>query len=366
MNKSTTNPGKTILFIKPNPAPFILNDQKILEKYYTVKSFLIYPRSTGSPFILTMLKLILFILGNVRGTVAMMTWFGDYHSAVIVFFGRLLHKKVVIFAGGQEAICYPELKKGVYYKKYRAKFVKYALRNAALILPNHKSLIYHENYYYDPLGKKDGMKYYIPDLKTKIEILPNGFNSERFFRDASIPKNPKQVLTVGTMSDFYSFTNKGFDLFIMVAERNPDLEFVMVGIRKNFLPWMEEKYHISKIKNLHLIYSYCPDEVLFDCYNTARVFVQASITEGMPNTLSEAMLCECIPVGSNVNGIPDAIGNTGVIVHSRNVEELEKAIRRALTLDTGEKARLHVQTNFNNELREKRLINILTGNHIVT
>jgi len=74
-------------------------------------------------------------------------------------------------------------------------------------------------------------------------------------------------------------------------------------------------------------------------YNQAKVFVQASITEGMPNTLSEAMLLECIPVGSNINGIPDAIGETGIIIKHRKVEELEIGINKALKMNTG---KMHV------------------------
>jgi glycosyltransferase involved in cell wall biosynthesis len=345
-----------ILFIKHFDANFILNDQKILEKHFEVKPFLIWPNNSGLRFIWGMLKLIIFILRNAHGSVAMMTWFGDYHSAIVVFFSRLLNKKVVIFAGGQEAICYPELKKGVYYKKFRSFFVKYALRNADLIIPNHKSLIYHENYYYDPKGKKDGMKYYIPDLITPIVEIPNGIDTTKFFRDVSILKNPKLVLTVGNTNNIYDFFNKGFDLFIRVAERNPDLDFVLIGIRKKFMPWVEENYHTGRIENLQLIYSYCPDKVIFECYNKANIFVQASITEGMPNTLSEAMLCECIPVGSNVNGIPDAIGNTGIIITSRKEEELEKAIHEAVTMKTGHNARLFVMENFTIDLREKKLI----------
>lgn len=350
---------KKVLFINPVESPFILNDQKILEKHWKVKSFLIYPQNTGVHFIWRMFKLILFIIRNAREADGMMTWFGDYHAAVAVFFARFFNKKVVIFAGGQEAISYPELKKGVYYKKYRGIFVKYALRNADLIIPNHTSLIYHENYYYDPGGKKDGIKYYIPDLKTRIAVLPNGIDTKKFFRDVSIPKNPRQVLTVGNINTIYDFINKGYDLFIKVAERNPDLEFVLIGIKQKFLAWVEENYHVSRIKNLRLI-CFSPQEVLFESYNQATVFVQASITEGMPNTLSEAMLCECIPVGSNVNGIPDAIGNTGVIVQSRNTEELEQAIRQALKLNSGHKSRLFVMENFTLEIRENNLIKILS------
>jgi glycosyltransferase involved in cell wall biosynthesis len=78
----------------------------------------------------------------------------------------------------------------------------------------------------------------------------------------------------------------------------------------------------------------------------------------MPNTLSEAMLLECVPVGSNINGIPDAIGNTGVIVNHRNVEEIETAIEKALTMNTSAAARQRVIELFSFQKREKQLYEI--------
>jgi glycosyltransferase involved in cell wall biosynthesis len=289
----------------------------------------------------------------------MITWFADYHASVLVFLGKILNIKVVIIAGGQEAVCYPELKKGVYYKKFRGSFVKFALRHAALILPNHESLVYHENFYYDPAGKKDGMKYYVPGLKTKIVVIPNGIETDKFFRDPSIRKDPGTVLTVGTMGSVYDFMNKGYDLFIDMARRNPDLNFIMVGIKKKFLPWIEEHYPFYDIPNLTAIYSFCPHEVLFESYNKARVFVQASITEGMPNTLCEAMLCECTPVGSNVNGIPDAIGKTGIIIKKRDVAELEAGVRKALTLNSGKEAAARIREHFSFDEREEKMIHVI-------
>jgi glycosyltransferase involved in cell wall biosynthesis len=354
-----------ILYIKTNNFSFSLLDQKIIEKKFRVVTFLFQQKKSKLFLIPRFIALFFFILFNSFRAKAMITWFADYHSALMVFMGRLLRTKVVIFAGGQEAICYPELKKGAYYKKFRSKFVKYALRNASLVIPNHKSLLYHENYYYDPKGKKDGILYYNPGIKTNMVVLPNGIDTNMFFRDESIKKNERMVLTVGTMHSMYDFINKGFDLFIELAKRNPGFEFVMIGIKEQFLPWIEESYHVSEIQNLEVIlFSHHP-EVLFKYYNKSKVFVQASITEGMPNTLNEAMLCECVPVGSNVNGIPDAIGDTGIIVLRRNIEELEKAVYQALNLNTGEKARNYVLDNFSLEKREKKLMNILNEQHFI-
>jgi len=350
---------KKILYIKHADSSFVQSDQKILERQYRVVPYLINQKKTGIFYLFSLLDLSWFILRNARGTTAMVTWFGDYHSAILSFFGKIFHIRVVIIAGGQEAICYPELKKGVYFNKWRGRLTGYALRQATLIVPNHASLIEHENFYYDPAGKKDGIRYYNPGIKTPMVIIPNGIDPLKYYRDERIPKIANRVLTVGTMNGPADFLNKGFDLFIEMAHRNPGMDCVLIGIKKVFMPWIETRCPMTGIPNLTLVYSYCPEELLFQQYNMAKVFVQASITEGMPNTLNEAMLCECIPVGSHVNGIPDAIGDTGIIIERRDFNELETAVRKALTLGSGAQARSHILQNYTLQLREERLLTLL-------
>ena len=351
-----------IIYIKPANSSFIRGDQHILEKQYEVKAFLMDQNKNKLKYGWKLFCLFFYLLSNLFSKdVVFISWFADYHSALMAFVAKIIHKKSIILIGGQEAVCYPELKKGVYRKKIRGLCVKYALRNTTLIIANHKSLIYHENKYYNVEHPHiDGIQHYVQPLKTNIEILYNGIDTQLFNRDESIAKQADMILTVGTMSQEGDFYNKGFDLFIQVAERNKDLNFVLIGLNPKYTDWTEENYHVSRIPNLQIIYSFCPQEVLNQKYNQAKVFVQASITEGMPNTLSEAMLLECIPVGSNVNGIPDAIGDTGIIVKQREVKELENSILEALKLETGKKARERVLEMFSLILREKKLLEIIT------
>ena len=350
---------KRILYITHVKITFLALDLKLLEEKYNVIPFCLGSRLNGSGFLINMTSLTFFILRHAWHTDAMITWFGDYHSFIITLLGKMLRIKVIIFAGGQEAICYPELQKGVYNKMIRGWLVKFALRNASHITANHTSLLYHENYYYTPAGKKDGIKYYISDFKTPVTIIPNGINTEIYYRDPRIEKLHDRVLTVGSMVSNFDFLNKGFDLFTELARRNPDLKFTMIGIKQQFMPWIEAHYNVSTIPNLELVFFFCKNEVLFQHYNQSKVYIQASITEGMPNTLNEAMFCECIPVGSNVNGIPDAMGGTGVIVYHRSVEELELAVRKALTMDTGILAHKHTLNNFTYAIRKEKLLNLL-------
>jgi glycosyltransferase involved in cell wall biosynthesis len=348
-----------ILYIKPSDSSFIHADQKSLKKHFDVTPFLLKQARGKGRYFLSLISLLSFLLRNGRRADVFACWFGDYHTAVMVASARLFRKPTVVFAGGQEAVCYRELGKGVYLKKMRGWLVKYALRNCTLIIPNHASLIYHENFFYNPENPHiDGIRHYCGEIKGHYEVIPNGIDTSRINRTEYIPKEDGLVVTVGTMHKTADFYNKGFDLFIETAQRCKDLTFVMIGLKKQLLEWAETTFKVSEIPNLQIIPSFCPTEVLNEYLNKAKVYVQVSITEGMPVSLGEAMLCACVPVGSAVNGIPDAIGENGIVIHKREASELEQAIRKAMTMDTGYQAREHTLRNFSIDEREKRIAEV--------
>lgn len=352
---------KTLIYIKPAESSFILTDQKLLEKHFKVLPFSLNQSAGTFSFFIRLIKLIFFLCLNAAKSDAFICWFGDYHSAIMVFIAKLSRRKTVIIAGGQESICYKELGKGVYLKKIRGAFVKYALRNANLILPNHASLIYHENYFYNEKNPHiDGIRHYVHNIKGEMAVVPNGIDFSRIDRDPTIEKVENLVLTVGTMNKEADFYNKGFDLFIDLARINPDKEFVMIGTNRKYHDWIEERFKVSYLPNLTIIHSFCPDEKLKSYYNKARIYLQISITEGMPVSLGEAMLCECIPIGSNVNGIPDAIGDTGVIIYKRDNDELNLALKSAFNMKTGAFARDRIIDNFSLGQRENALKDLIS------
>lgn len=349
-----------IVFIKPNNSSFIRGDEEILARHFKVLPVLLHQSKGNWQYSLNMLKMCFKLVYNALfAKTIFVCWFADYHAALMVFLAKITGRKSVIFIGGQEAVCYWELGKGVYRNKIRALFVKYSLRNASRIIANHQSLIYHENCYYNAKNPHiDGVQHYVKGFKTPVDIVFNGIDSHKFVRDFSVSKQSNLILTVGTMNHEGDFLNKGFDMFIRVAARNPQWDFVLIGLNRNYIDWVEQNYKVSEIPNLKIIPTFCPHEVLSENYNKAKVFVQTSITEGMPNTLSEAMLMECIPVGSNINGIPDAIGDTGVVVMHRKVEDIESAIGKAMEMCTAKEARERVIELFSFEKRERQLVAI--------
>ena len=93
----------------------------------------------------------------------------------------------------------------------------------------------------------------------------------------------------------------------------------------------------------------------------AKVFCQFSLAEGLPNTLCEAMLCECIPVGSSVNGIPKAIENKELLIPKPDLLLAQKAIKYAIQMDDheGVKFRNSVIDKFPKSKREEAIKSII-------
>ena len=88
--------------------------------------------------------------------------------------------------------------------------------------------------------------------------------------------------------------------------------------------------------------------------------------EGLPNSLCEAMLCECIPIGSAYFGTPSAIGDTGLIFnHSNSIQSVVEFILDPNNTNLPHRARQRIIGRFNVNLRKqkfkKRDNNMKTG-----
>jgi glycosyltransferase involved in cell wall biosynthesis len=166
-------------------------------------------------------------------------------------------------------------------------------------------------------GMRNGFKHHFPHIFTPYEVIPNGFDSTFWTIDRS-EKNEKTTF-IAVMSDS-QFILKGGDLIVGTALRFENYLFQIAG--------MQKPTDLATPSNLHFLGKLVPEE-LRRYYQRSTYFLQLSIFEGFGCALCEAMLCGCIPIGSEVNEIPTIIGDTGYIVKSRSLDELEKVIRQA-------------------------------------
>ena len=73
------------------------------------------------------------------------------------------------------------------------------------------------------------------------------------------------------------------------------------------------------------------------------------------------MLCECIPIGSDVFSIPEIIGDSGFVVKKRNVDALKEIIDQALVCDNAtlmKKARARIADNYTLAQRNDKLLQL--------
>ena len=97
-----------------------------------------------------------------------------------------------------------------------------------------------------------------------------------------------------------------------------------------------------------------PNDQLHDLLSTQEFYLQLSITEGFPNALCEAMLCECIPIGSNVGAIPEIINDEKFILKKKDAGQLIQILEQALKSDRktiGPSARERIKENYTIEKR---------------
>jgi polysaccharide biosynthesis protein PelF len=70
-----------------------------------------------------------------------------------------------------------------------------------------------------------------------------------------------------------------------------------------------------------------------DAYRDAQIGVLSSISEGFPYSLIEAMACGLPTVATGVGGVPEAVGDTGIVVTPRAPDQLGAAILELLDDD---------------------------------
>ena len=93
-----------------------------------------------------------------------------------------------------------------------------------------------------------------------------------------------------------------------------------------------------------------------ELYQKNKFYFQGSRLEGLPNSLCEAMLCGCVPIGSRVFGIPDAIGTTGVLFDTeKDIEQIVEFINSDLGATDLKKARNRIVRKYDISKRTEKI-----------
>lgn len=346
---------KKILIFYTDYRSFVRKDYELLRdnEKYEVGKYHFQLNKKFFPFAFQYLKQLTFLLFKGWKYNVFYFWFVDYHAILPQIFAKLFHKKTVVIIGGFDAVSIPEIKFGLFYRNnIRAKFGRYIYQNVDVIAPVDESLVKSTNYYVDPKGQKIGFLNFVENVKSKIITVPTGYKSD-YWKRIELPAMG-DVITVGGCDQMNVFQRKGHDFLLEIAANMPDLNFTIVGVNPKLIDKIEGQIP-SNVK----IRSFVTQDKLLKMFSAHHVFAQLSMSEGLPNTLCEAMMTGCIPVGSNVNGIPKAIDDTGIVIFNKDIDEACAAIRKALTMENREAPRKRIIDLFPEEKRNQAIYSII-------
>ncbi|GMQ27180.1 hypothetical protein Aoki45_38630 [Algoriphagus sp. oki45] len=338
-----------ILYAFPVRTAFTDRDLEMISPVAAIKplEFTQSPVKLPFHFILQFFQLLWFL----PQTSQYLCFFGGYHSVLPVWFGKVFGKKCTIQAGGTDCINMPEIGYGNFRKKWLRKATVYSFKNCSLILPVAEALVKQDYSYDSSISPKQGLLNLIPDLKTPIQVIPNGFDTD-FWKASGKERNTLTFISVATgTSNLSRAMVKGYDLIEKLAKAHPNWEFTLVG----------DSNYVSPNSNVKVLRKMNPSELLA-LYNSHQFYLQLSTSEGFPNALGEAMACGCIPIGSAVGAIPEIIGDSGVILTEKNLHVLDSAIQDFAKQDLNsfsQKAILRISRLFNFGLRKKALLEAL-------
>jgi|OM-RGC.v1.007493298 Glycosyltransferase len=289
-----TNNRKSLIYIAPTRATFVMQDIEALEKEFDLTSYFFSgKKKIWVPW--EFLKLFLFLL--LRKKQAYLISFGGYHSFIASLVAKIKGCKSYIILNGTDAVSIEEFDYGHLRKGLLRYCCKKSYQFADLLLPVSQSLLDTTNTYAFE-GKKLGLSTVFPDHHWPYKIIPNGFDCS-FWKPDIVARINKSVVTVASLN---RINHKGVDLLLQLAERNADYTFSIVGID-----------HIKGVPQNVVFHGYLQPDELRKIYSSSQYYFQLSIWEGFGCALCEAMLCGCIPIVSDVNILSEIVDHKDLV-----------------------------------------------------
>ncbi|HWB61919.1 MAG TPA: glycosyltransferase [Chitinophagales bacterium] len=340
--------NKALIFYTSRSS-FVQKDVSILQKEYQTHEFNFYvAKKSQTP--LKFLSQFFFLLVNIFSARLLVCQFAGYHSFLPALFGKVFGRPCLIIVGGTDAHNFPGIGYGNWQKKVLKTFTAWSFQLCTHIVPKHKTLMQCTYSYDTREPQQQGIYTNLSGLKTPFTEIPNGYDSEKW--KCVTQKAPNTFITVSGGWEYpFQAQLKGIDLILAVAPSLPECEFAILGMP-------DESLLGQKPANVKILPP-AKNENLPAIYSRYEYYLQLSMAEGFPNSLCEAMLCECVPVVSNVFSMPAIIGDSGFVLKHRDVGELKQLIGEALKADRpalGKKAHEIIAANYTFEARKNKLL----------
>lgn len=312
-----------ILYVYNLHVSFILKDISFLQSSFSVDKYF-FSTAGSVRLIKGFFDQILTLPRKVRNTDLVIVFFAGYHSLIPVLLAKMMNKPCLVMLGGADCYNFPSIDYGNYRKTLIRLFTSLSIRHASHVSPVHEALIESEYTYDDQDSPRQGYKAFIKNLQVPETTIYLEYDPQLFSFRSKLPA-PKSFITVGFGMDGNTYRRKGVDLLVEAAKAYPDCTFTVVGSNN-------PESHSGLPANIQLLRP-VPYDQLPALYQSHQYYLQLSMAEGFPSAICEAMLCGCVPIGSNVAAIPYIIGDSGFVLEKKNVQRFIELCGSALHAD---------------------------------
>lgn len=193
--------------------------------------------------------------------------------------------------------------------------------------------------------------------EEKCEHLYNFVNQDYLDRSGTLlEKFEKEniVITVGAVNKV-NLNRKGFGDFVDIAERYPNVKFLLIG------KWVDDTATNLKKgapSNLELT-GYVDEEKLLEYYARAKVYLQLSARESFGIGVAEAMCFNCVPIVYGRGALPELVGTEGYSVKYGDRMEIVRKLDTIIKGESDFDPRTRILMNFTPDSYKEKYLRIV-------
>ena len=236
------------------------------------------------------------------------TWFASLSFLPIALMARLLHKGVVIIAGGYDVVRLPEINYGAWTQNPISRVAREIMFHLADTIVSVSQSNQHE---------------LIENVRVSAErsiMLYHGFEDPVVVL-RSFDSRQKRIVTIGEITNS-TLTRKGYDSFLKLAELMPDWDFWLIGkVDPKVGDWVDQN-----VGNNVSVPGYVSDESLKEILNDTRFYVQLSVHEGFGVSIVDSALMGCYPIVFDRFAMPEVVAGCGTVIEFGHLNDVKDAI----------------------------------------
>lgn len=235
----------------------------------------------------------------------------DVFSLALFFYFRMMRSRV-IFVVAENQLIYARQNRVVYLLSRMKKM-------ANIHLLRHSDFLIAESYETYRFLLELGCD------RKKIQVLLHGVDLSKFHPSGKRTRAPKDRLRVLFAGGLLESKGYKYLLEAIGTGKLVNLDFVFLTLGKKLDP--KERPNVPHITWMDRV----TNDEMVGLYQRADVVMVPSVAtdvdaERSPNVVIEAMACGCAVVATRVGGIPSYVGDAGILIRSRDSQEIVNAL----------------------------------------